>query len=114
MVLRNPGRRVRQRFDALNRTNFFVFLAGLILLAVIVVPRVVPQGQRGPACTDLAAPIGGNNRSALSYTDTDGQRLGLQVEVTDPVSAGQGMNVIVTFINGSARRSSTCPRSRRC
>lgn len=99
MVLRNPGRRVRQQFDTLNRTNFFVFLAGLILLAVIVVPRVVPLGQRGPNCTDFAAPIGGNNRSALSYTDTDGQQLGLLVEVDDPASAGQGVNVTVTFIN---------------
>jgi hypothetical protein len=98
-MFRDSSRRVRERFNTVNSTMLLVTVAGLILLAVIALPRVYPAGQRGIQCTDLAAPIGGNNRSALSYAGGDAQSLGLEVKVDDPVSASQTMDVTVTFIN---------------
>ncbi len=99
MVFRESSRRVRDRFNVANSMMFFVAVIGLILLAVIALPRVYPAGQRGLQCIDLAAPLGGNNRSALSYAGDDAQKLGLSVQVNDPSSASQTMDVTVTFIN---------------
>ncbi len=83
----------------MNATTLFAAIAGLILVGVIALPRVYPTGQQGIQCIDLAAPLGGNNRSALSYSGDDTQNLGLDVRMDDPVSSGQTADLTVTFIN---------------
>lgn len=90
----------RDRFRRPDTTNLYVGIAGLILVMVIVLPRVYPAARQGPTCSDLAAPIGGNNRSVLAQAGNDQQSLDLDLSLDeDIISTNDSLNIKLTFIN---------------
>jgi hypothetical protein len=51
-------------------------------------------------CTDLAAPLGGNNRSMLAQAGDNAQNLALELAIeNDPVPPGEPLRVSVRFVN---------------
>jgi hypothetical protein len=76
-------------------------MAGLVaLLAAAFFPRVYPAAQRGPDCTDLAHPLGGNNRSILAQQGNFASALRLDVNLPKTqIQPGESLPVEVTFIN---------------
>ena len=51
-------------------------------------------------CTDLAAPLGGNNRSMLAQAGDNTQNLALELGVeNDPVPVGEPLRLSVRFVN---------------
>jgi hypothetical protein len=91
---------IRERFGEFDRTNLAIALAGFMLLLAIAFPRIYPAARHGPQCTDLAAPIGGNNRSLLAQAGGDQQNLDLELAVEqDTISPGGALRVRVTFVN---------------
>jgi hypothetical protein len=91
---------VVRRANAVDRTNLMVGVALILLLAVLIVPRVYPASQRGIICTDLASPLGGNNRSVLAQAGDDAQHLELEVNLEkEPVGLNEQLVVYVTFVN---------------
>lgn len=96
----SPFRRARDSFDAVDRTQVAIVAAGLAIAIAIIFPRVLPASRQGPECTDLAAPLGGNNRSVLAESGGDVQDLDLELElIRDRVTATEGLRVILRFVN---------------
>ena len=91
---------LRERFGDRDRSTLALTAAILALIAAIVFPRVYPAARRGPTCSDLASPLGGNNRSVLAFQSTDPGALDLRLDLESAiVSANQPLEVILTFIN---------------
>ena len=89
----------RQRLS-FSRRGLAVVLAVAALLAAAIFPRYYPDARSGPRCADLAAPLGGNNRSVLAYNSD--QRGALDLELTLDESnfgSGEGVRLRLTFIN---------------
>jgi hypothetical protein len=62
-------------------------------------PRLIPALRRGPDCTDLPRPLGGNNRSILAQKDS-GTELDLDLSVDSTfIAVGEPLQVDVTFKN---------------
>lgn len=94
------GTGMRNRVDSFDRTNLALIAAGATLILAIIFPRVYPASRRGIACSDLAAPLGGNNRSMLALSGDDRQNLDLELEIeNDPVAPGEALRVNVRFVN---------------
>jgi hypothetical protein len=72
---------MRDRVTGVDRTTLAIFAAFAVLFFAIVFPRLYPAAKRGPQCSDLAAPLGGNNRSILAQTGGDQQVLDLELDV---------------------------------
>jgi hypothetical protein len=94
----------RQRISdfQIDRTILAIIAAGATLLGAILFPKLYPAAQRGPNCTDLASPIGGNNRSVLAQVE-DGQpdlSLDLSMDSTT-IRQNTPLRVRVTFFNGN-------------
>jgi hypothetical protein len=94
----------RQRISdfQIDRTILAIIAAGATLFGAILFPRLYPAAQRGPSCTELASPIGGNNRSLLAQVE-DGQP-GLSLDLAlDSTTVRQSapLRVRVTFVNGN-------------
>lgn len=84
----------------IDRTNAAIILAAVILVAVVVVPRVYPPAKHGPQCSELAPPLGGNNRSILALSGSDQQNLDLNLSLeTTSVEASNAIQVRLTFVN---------------
>jgi hypothetical protein len=95
---RNWG--IRDRIDTVNRTNVAIAIAGVILATVVILPRVYPAAKRGITCTDLASPLGGNNRSVLAQSGNDPQGLDLDLVLENEIiGAGEPLRATVTFVN---------------
>ncbi|HEX3053513.1 MAG TPA: hypothetical protein VHP83_22835 [Aggregatilineaceae bacterium] len=89
-----------RRARGVNRTNLMIGVALIILLVVLVVPRVYPAARQGITCTDLASPLGGNNRSVLALAGDDEQHLALEVRLEkDPLTLNEQLVAYVTFVN---------------
>lgn len=85
-------------FDA---TTLGIGLAVVLLALVFALPHVYPGGRDGPSCTDLAAPLGGNQRSLLAYSRNDKVHLGLELDLPDstiPLSSPY-LDVELVFVN---------------
>ncbi len=110
------SRRRRNNDDNLFRTIFSMnnllqfIMAGVILLAgwSFANPYVVPSLDRGPRCTRLPHPLGGNQRSLLQYTDNN-QELSLDILVRDPkdpeinaIGVQDDLQLTVVFRNDSS------------
>lgn len=94
-------RRWREGAAEVDRVMLAIIAAGAVLLGAVFFPRVYPAALRGPECTSLASPIGGNNRSLLAQAGNDQQNLSLRIAVeNDPVPSTGSMTVRVTFVNG--------------
>jgi hypothetical protein len=98
------GRGFRGRFSAfeVDRTILAIIAAGATLVGAILFPRLYPAAQRGPNCSQLASPIGGNNRSVLAQGDSGQPNLSLDLSM-DSASIRQSapISVQVTFVNGN-------------
>jgi len=101
MARRSEGRwQFRERVRGIDRTNLAIALAGLFLILVIVVPRIYPPARRGPQCSDLASPIGGNNRSILAQVGNDTQNLELNLSLeSEVIRSNEPLRVNLTFVN---------------
>lgn len=100
MAFRRRNFGVRDRVSNIDRTNVAIAVAGLILALVVVLPRVYPAAQHGIACSDLASPLGGNNRSVLAQSGGDAQTLDLALQLeADAIAPGEPLQVRVTFVN---------------
>jgi hypothetical protein len=89
-----------QRVREMDRTT----LAGIAAFAALVVaalfPQVWPAAQRGVECYDLAAPLGGNNRSLLAQSGNDQQNLELKLSLEqDSIGYSERLKVHATFSN---------------
>lgn len=91
---------MRDRVGFLDRTRFALVIGLVLLVGVTVLPRVYPAAQLGPQCTNLAAPIGGNNRSVLAQAGGDQQELGLELRLESRVITTEEPLIIhLTFAN---------------
>lgn len=91
--------RVRSLRD-INRTQVGIGLAALILGITIFFPRFYPAAKRGPVCSNLSAPLGGNNRSVLAYNSNQSLNLELDLELdNDVLDPNQALIVRVNFRN---------------
>jgi hypothetical protein len=100
--MRNAGQGWRDRM-ALDRDTVALILAGLTLFGALVFPRVLPAARNGPQCIDLAAPLGGNNRSVLAYINDQSHALDMILALDSPtIVVGESLAVRVTFANGSS------------
>lgn len=99
-MARRDRRTARDRVGSFDRTRVALFLALAVLLALSFLPRFAPVIRQGPQCTDLAAPIGGNNRSVLAQSGGDEQALGLELRLPNRIVASdQPLEINVTFAN---------------
>jgi len=99
-MARRSGRSASGRFPGFNRARLLLFLVLAVLIAVSTLPRFAPALRQGPQCTDLAAPIGGNNRSLLAQAGDDPQELNLELRLASRVVAtDQTLEVQLTFAN---------------
>jgi hypothetical protein len=97
---RGQGIRDRVRIPEVDRTNLAVGVAGLLLIVVIALPRVYPAAQRGPDCSDLAAPLGGNQRSSLAFSQGDQVSMDLKLDLdSTTITTGEALRVTVTLVN---------------
>jgi len=99
-MARRNGRGTSSRFSALRSTRLLLVLLLLLLVVISTLPRFAPAVRQGPQCTDLAAPIGGNNRSILAQTGGDPQELNLELRLASSVIAtDQTLEIQLTFAN---------------
>ena len=90
---------VRQRVP-LSRRGLAVVLAGAALLAAAIFPRYYPNVRSGPRCSDLAPPLGGNNRSVLAFNSDQRGALDLELSLEkERFSSGEAVRLRLTFIN---------------
>jgi len=98
------GQGFRRRFRGFeaDRTTLAIVAAGATLVGAILFPRLYPAAQRGPSCSELASPMGGNNRSVLAQDDSGQPDLSLDLSM-DSTSLRQNapVSVRVTFVNGN-------------
>src|SRR3990172_6103429 len=92
--------RVPQQVNNLDRTVLAMIAAGAFLVGSIAFPRIYPAARQGIQCSDLAHPIGGNNRSVLAQDGNDQQSLDLELRLEkETISPGEALKVKVTFVN---------------
>jgi hypothetical protein len=92
--------RLREQFAEMNRVYLALFLAGGYLFLAIVGPLIYPAARRGLQCSDLAAPLGGNNRSVLALSGNDPQELKLELKLENStIQQGDPLRVNVRFVN---------------
>ncbi len=100
--MRNVGQGLRDRM-AIDRDLVALILAALTLLGAIVFPRVLPAARNGPQCTDLAAPLGGNNRSVLAFVNDQRHSLDMTLDLEkQTIVVGEALRVRIAFSNGSS------------
>ncbi|MBN1202369.1 MAG: hypothetical protein JXJ20_10980 [Anaerolineae bacterium] len=88
------------RISSVDRRTTGIGVAAVILLLALVMPRVYPAAKQGPTCSDLAPPIGGNNRSILAQTGSDRQSLDLNLSLeNDTIRINEPLQVRLTFVN---------------
>ncbi|MCD4685585.1 MAG: hypothetical protein K8S97_06585 [Anaerolineae bacterium] len=89
-----------QRMRDINRTQIGIVLAALVLAITIFFPRFYPAAKRGPVCSNLSAPLGGNNRSVLAFNSNQRNNLELDLELDNAtLDPNQPLIVRVSFRN---------------
>ncbi len=102
MSARRGQRRILPRLSSggVNSRHVALIVAAVLLGIAFIVPRYYPNARRGVLCTDLAAPIGGNNRSVLAFHSEQRDALKLEISLeNDQIVYGEPLVVRVTFIN---------------
>jgi hypothetical protein len=108
-MARNRSGRVgnfRERVTNVDRVTWSIIVAMFTLIVVAIfpyltfIPVVSPAAQKGPTCTDLAQPIGGNNRSILAIKGEGALDIELEI-LNDRVRADEPLKVRVMFVNDS-------------
>jgi hypothetical protein len=96
---------VRDRFGTIDRMLLILFFLGAYIIFAGTGPTLLrltysPADLWTVTCTDLAAPLGGNNRSMLAQAGDNSQNLALELRIeNDPVLPGEPLRVSVRFIN---------------
>lgn len=92
-------RRLRETVSETDNLTLAIVTTALALILVLVLPRVIPGGRFGVACSALAHPIpGGDNESILSKRSAG--LLELQIELPrSSLSVADDLLVNTTFIN---------------
>jgi hypothetical protein len=96
---------VRDRLGAIDRILFILFFLGAYIIFAGTGPSLLrlaysPSDLWTVTCTDLAAPLGGNNRSMLAQVGDNTQNLALELGIeNDPVLPGEPLRVSVRFVN---------------
>ena len=84
----------------MDRFQLGIVAALVTLVLVAVFPRVYPAAQQGPQCSELANPLGGNNRSILAQKGDLNTALDLQLALDDTnLQPGEALKLKVTFVN---------------
>jgi len=83
-----------------TRRGLAVALSIAVLLALLVFPRVFPKVRSGPRCSELAPPLGGNNRSVLAFNSDQRGALDLELALDkERFNSGEAVRLRLTFIN---------------
>jgi hypothetical protein len=91
---------MRDRFSGIDRTTLALIASGATLILAIFFPRFYPAARRGPECSSLASPLGGNNRSMLAQVGGDPQNLALDLKLdSTQIGQNQPLRVDLRFIN---------------
>jgi hypothetical protein len=96
---------MRDRAGAIDRMLLILFFLGAYIIIAGTGPSLLriaysPVDQWTVTCTDLAAPLGGNNRSMLAQAGDNTQNLALELRVeNDPVPVGGLLRASVRFVN---------------
>jgi len=93
---------IRRRFRNLHgpsRASVALGAALITLIAAAAFPYFYPDVRTRINCTDLASPIGGNNRSLLAQAGDDAQNLDLALHVPPQITSDMSLEVKVTFLN---------------
>jgi hypothetical protein len=96
---------MRESFGAIDRMLLILFFLGAYIILAGTGPSLLrvaysPADQWTVTCTDLAAPLGGNNRSMLAQAGGNTQNLALELLVeNDPVPLGGTLRVSARFAN---------------
>ncbi len=89
-----------QRLRQWNRSQLGLILALVTLLFTLLFPRYFPAARNGPQCSDLAPPIGGNNRSILAHRSDQADALDLDIELAArTIGPNSPLEVTLTFVN---------------
>ncbi len=90
----------RPSVGEINSKHLALAIGGVLIAIAIAIPHYFPNTRRGVLCTDLAAPIGGNNRSVLAFRSAQRDALKLEISLeNDRIVYGEPLIVRVTFIN---------------
>lgn len=90
----------RPSVGEIDRKYVALITSAVLLGIAILTPRYFPNARRGALCTDLAAPIGGNNRSVLAFRSDQRDALKLEISLeSDQIVFGEPLVVRVTFVN---------------
>ena len=92
---------MRTRFSGgMDRTTLAIIAAAVTLVGAIAFPRVYPAARSGPTCSDLASPLGGNNRSVLAYKSENPNALDLDVKLDkQEFRVDEPLKIQLTFVN---------------
>ncbi len=94
------GRSLRDRVPEIDRTTLAIILSGVTLVVAIVFPRIYPAARRGPECSNLAPPLGGNNRSVLAYESHNPNALSLDLTLAQSTfTVNEALDIRLTFVN---------------
>lgn len=84
----------------IDRVTLAIIASAIAILGAIIFPKVAPAAKHGIQCTDLPAPIGGNNRSLLAQVGVGTQPLDLQISLdSSSIGLNDDLKVNVTFVN---------------
>ena len=99
-ALRRSSRFRKLSVGEINRKRLALVIAVVLLVAALLIPHYFPNARRGVLCTDLAVPIGGNNRSVLAFRSEQKDALKLEISLeNDQIILGEPLTVRVTFVN---------------
>lgn len=74
-----------------------------VTVALFLGQRFYAPLRSGPRCSDLAAPLGGNNRSVISFKNDQRGALDLQLRLEkEQLRVGESLSVRLIFINESS------------
>lgn len=95
-------------FSLENLGQLVIAIVAILAVWSVTNPYVIPALERGPNCTRLPHPLGGNQRSLLQYID-DNQELELEVLLKNPqepevngIGADDPLQLTVVFYNKSS------------
>lgn len=86
-----------------TRVGLGFVAAVAITLGLFIIQRFYSPLTDGPRCSDLAAPLGGNNRSVIAFKNDQRGALDLRLRLEkEQYRAGEPLTVHLTFINESS------------
>ncbi|GAB4410888.1 MAG: hypothetical protein Kow00106_04930 [Anaerolineae bacterium] len=86
-----------------TRVGLAFMTAVAVTLGLFVIQRFYSPLSDGPRCSDLAAPLGGNNRSVIAFKNDQRGALDLKLRLDkEQFRVGEPLTVHLTFVNESS------------